>query len=358
MTQYIKTSLNGPSSSQFAVSPGSASVSNLRKQVSSGNIDILLVLDRNTNQDIRFTYYTNASITDTSGIGQIQQIQALATQLSEIDKATKLHLTSVQAQSLFTPPAFSVVYASSNTRSVGDQLAGFFIAYAGVLLIFMCIQLYCVGVANGVAEEKGSRIMEILINATTPFQLLVGKVLGIGAAGLTQLGCIGGLELQTPLQKALLGNNAGSSLSINITGVSITLLLYVLLYFMLGYLLYSTLYAALGALVKRQDEVQNAIAPLTLLLMAGYIVSIAGASALDAPWFKVLSFIPFFTPTTMLMRVGNGSVASWEIALSVVIMVLSILICAAIAARIYRVAVLMYGQKPGLGQLIKIVAAK
>src|SRR5262249_484678 len=149
------------------------------------------------------------------------------------------------------------------------------IAYAGVILLFICINLYCVGVANGVAEEKGSRIMEILINATTPFQLLAGKVLGLGAAGLTQVAClvavgIGALELQTPIQHALFGNNVNSNLTINIAGVSITLLLCVLLYFVLGFLLFSTLYAAMGALVKRQDEVQNAVAPLTMLLTAGY----------------------------------------------------------------------------------------
>src|SRR5262249_30981674 len=100
------------------------------------------------------------------------------------------------------------------------------------------------------------------------------------------------------------------------------------------------------ALVKRQDEVQNAVAPLSMLLMGGYLIIFLGIYTPDAPWFKVISFIPFFTPTTMLTRVGTGAVAGWEIALSIVLMLISILICTAISARIYRVAVLMYGQKP------------
>lgn len=369
LTRYIKTLLNGSPSGQstssvpFAVSADTDRISNLQKKVSDGSVDILLVLDRDTSHDVRFTYYSNASITDSASAAQIQQIQALTIQLSETDKSADLHLTQQQQQRLFTPPAFSVVHTSNDTRSIGDQVAGFLVAYAGVILIFISIQLYCVGVANGVAEEKGSRIMEILINAATPFQLLAGKVLGIGAAGLTQLVClvafgIAALELQIPLQHALFGNNANSGLTINITGVSITLLLCVLLYFILGYLLYSTLFAAMGALVKRQDEVQNAVAPLSVLFMAGYFISFAGGSNSDATWFKVISFIPFFTPTTMLIRIGNGTVAGWEIALSVGLMLISILICATISARIYRVAVLMYGQKPGLGQLVKIVRAK
>jgi ABC-2 type transport system permease protein len=363
LIRSIKTALNGTSSSQFVVNLGTGSVSSLQKKVSDGSIDILLTLDRDANQDVRFTYYTNASLTDTSNAAQIQQIQGLATQLSEVDTSATLHLTQQQEQKLFTPPTFTIVHTSNDTRSVGDQLAGFFIAYVGVILIFMSVYLYGIGVANGVAEEKGSRIMEILINATTPFQLLAGKVLGIGAAGLTQLVClvvvgIGALELQPPLQQALFGTATSSGLTINITSVSITLLLCVLLYFILGYLLYATLFAAMGALVKRQDEVQNAVAPLTTLFMAAYLISFLGASSANAVWFRILSFIPFFTPTTMLMRVGNGTVAGWEIALSVVIMIAAILVCTAISARIYRVAVLMYGQKPGLGQLIKIARAK
>jgi ABC-2 type transport system permease protein len=369
LTAYIRTLLNGAlsgqdsSSAPFAVSAETDTVSNLQKKVSDGSVDILLVLDRDANQDVRFTYYTHASVSDTSSAAQIQQIQALATQLSEADKSASLHLTPEQQQRLFAAPAFSVVHTSTDTRNAGDQVVGSIIAYVGVVLLFICINIYCVGVANGVAEEKGSRIMEILINATTPFQLLAGKVLGIGAAGLTQLALlvaigIGAVELQTPIQHALFGNTTGSGLTINITGVSITLLLCVLLYFILGYLLYSTLYAALGALVKRQDEVQNAVLPLSMLFMAGYFVSFLGTAASGTTWFKVISLIPFFTPTTMLTRVGSGTVADWEIALSVVLMVIFILLCTAISARIYRVAVLMYGQKPGLGQLLKIVRAK
>src|SRR6266851_2140509 len=157
-------------------------------------------------------------------------------------------------------------------------------------------------------EVKGSRIMEILVNAATPFQLMVGKIVGIGAAGLTQMACIvvvgiGALLLQNPLQAALFGANGGG-FTLNITGASITLLLLLLVYFLLGFLLYATLYAAMGALVKRQDEVQNAVAPLTSLLVIGYVVSFFGVYTPDATWMKVISYIPFWTPTTMLVRIG------------------------------------------------------
>ena len=229
-------------------------------------------------------------------------------------------------------------------------------------LIVEAVLLYGMGVALGVAEEKGSRIMEILVSAATPFQLMAGKIIGIGAAGLTQMACvvavgIGALLLQSPLQAALFGANSGG-LTLNITSVSITLLLLLLVYFILGFLLYATLFAAMGALVKRQDEVQNAVAPLTFLLVIGYIVSYFGVYSPDATWMKVISYIPFWTPTTMLVRIGASGVAWWEIPFTIALMIVAIFVCAVISARIYRFGVLMYGQRPGLGQLAKLVRMK
>jgi ABC-2 type transport system permease protein len=190
--------------------------------------------------------------------------------------------------------------------------------------------------------------------------LMAGKVIGLGAAGLSQMALfvivgIGVLLLQIPLDAALFGSNAGG-LNLNIiTGASITLLLLLLVYFILGFLLYATLYAALGALVKRQDEVQNAVAPITFLLVIGYVVSYFGIYLPDATWIKVISYVPFWTPTTMLVRIAAGGVAGWEIPFTIALMIVAILVCTFIAARIYRFAVLMYGQRPGLGQLVKLV---
>ena len=147
-------------------------------------------------------------------------------------------------------------------------------------------------------------------------------------------------------------------MSINITGTSIMLLLLVLLYFILGFLLYSTLLAAVGALVKRQDEVQSAAQPITLTFMIGYLASFAGASTPNALWVRILSYVPFWTPTTMLMRIGAGTVAPWEIGLTIALMLVTIFIAMVVSARIYRSGILMYGQKPNLRQLIKLASAK
>jgi ABC-2 type transport system permease protein len=369
LQHYIDATLNGATPGQgtsgkpaYSINTASSdTTSNLQKQVKDGTIGILLVLERTPSQDVQFTYYTNANPV---GDSNITKVQGLASQLSILDRASRLGLTPDQTSKLFAQPQFSVVNVgqSQNNRSVSDIVAGYILAYAGIVLIFMSVYLYGVMVANGVAEEKGSRIMEILVNAATPFQLMTGKIIGIGSAGLTQMSAfvivgISALLIQNPIKAALLGNNS-NALNLNITGSSISLLLLLLVYFILGFLLYATLFAALGALVKRQDEVQNAVQPLTWLFMVGYFVSFFGIYSPDATWVKVISYIPFWTPTTMLMRIGVGSATWWEIAITIVIMIVSIFVCAIIAARIYRYGVLMYGQKPSMRQLVKIARMK
>ncbi|HEX9130981.1 MAG TPA: ABC transporter permease [Ktedonobacteraceae bacterium] len=365
LSHYIDATLNGATPGQstsgkpaFAINTApSDPIGSLQKQVKDGAVGILLVLERPSNQDVKFTYYTNADpIRDTN----ITKVQGLASQLSLLDKASRLGLTPDQTSKLFAQPEFAVVNVgqSQNNRPVSDIVAGYILAYVGIILIFMSVYLYGVMVANGVAEEKGSRIMEILVNAATPFQLMAGKIVGIGAAGLTQMALfvivgISALLVQNPIKAALLGNNS-NGLNLNITGSSISLLILLLVYFILGFLLYATLFAAMGALVKRQDEVQNAVQPLTWLFMVGYFVSFFGIYTPDATWVKVISYIPFWTPTTMLMRIGVGGATWWEIAITIVLMIVAIFLCALIAARIYRYGVLMYGQKPSMRQLFRI----
>ncbi len=356
------TGQNTSGKSPFAISVQTTnSLNSLQNQVKNGSLNILLALDRSANSDLRFTYYT--SVSALSGDTNLSRIQAVAQQLNFLDTAHRLGLTPAQTSSLFAQPSFAVVNTGqSQNRPVSEIVTGYILAYAGNILIYMAVMLYGMSVAMGVAEEKGSRIMEILVNAATPFQLMVGKIVGIGAAGLTQMACvvavgIGALLLQNPLQSALFGAGGGL-LNLNITSVSITFLLLMLVYFLLGFLLYATLFAALGALVKRQDEVQNAVAPLTFLLVIGYVVSFFGVYTPDATWMKVISYIPFWTPTTMLVRIGVSQVTGWEIAMTIGLMLLAIVICAWISARIYRFGVLMYGQRPGLGQLAKLVRMK
>jgi len=351
LTSYISSELNRTTTTSPApyaiTSQPQASLVSLQRQVKHGKLDILLVLDRSAQGNLQLLYYTNA---DPNNDSSLTSIQALAQQLTVLDTAHRLGLTPSQTTRLFAPPSLTMVYTQQgqSTRPVSEIIAGFILAYAGALLIVIFVSTYANIVAAGVAEEKSSRIMEILVNAATPFQLLIGKIVGIGAACMTQMTClvvvgIGALLLQIPLQAALFGANAGGFIQY-LTGVSIPFYLLFLIYILLAFFLY----------VKRQDEVQNATILPRLLVTIGYLLFFLGATSPNAAWTKVLSYLPFWTPTLMLLRIALGTAAWWEIVVTIALMLVAILACTWFAARLYRYGVLMYGQRPGLGHLLKL----
>jgi ABC-2 type transport system permease protein len=361
LISYIDSDLNGTTTTTpapYAMSnQPPASLDSLQNQVKHGKLDILLVLDRSPQGNLQLLYDTNA---DPNNDGNLTSIQALAQQLTVLDTAHRLGLTLPQIRSLFASPSLTIAYTrqSQGARPANEIAAGYVLAFAGIYLLFYAVLAYAMTVAHGVAEEKSSRVMELLLNAATPLQLLVGKIVGIGAAGLSQMVCVvvglGALLLQAPLQAVLFGANAGG-LALFFTGVFLPFYLLFLVYFLLAFFLYAALFAGLGAMVKRQDEVTSATQVPLMLLIIGWIPVIFGFSSPNAPWMKVLSYIPFWTPMLMLVRLALGAVAWWEVVATVALMLVAISACAWFAARLYRLGVLMYGQRPGLRQLAKMV---
>ena len=362
LVSHISSELNGTtptSPAPYAItSQPPASLGSLQNQVKHGELDILLVLDRSTQGNLQLLYDTNA---DPNNDSSLTSIQALAQQLTVLDTAHRLGLTPSQTTRLFAPPSLTMVYTQQGqrTRPANEIAAGYVLAFAGTYLLFYAVLGYASAVAHGVAEEKSSRVMELLLNAATPLQLLIGKIVGIGAAGLSQMACLvvvglGALLLQAPLQATLFGANAGG-LALFFTGVFLPFYLLFLVYFLLAFFLYAALFAGLGAMVKRQDEVTSAIQVPLMLIIIGWIPVIFGFSTPNANWMKVLSYLPFWTPMLMLVRIALGTVAWWEIVVTIALLLVAILACAWFAARLYRLGVLMYGQRPGLGQLVKMV---
>jgi ABC-2 type transport system permease protein len=362
LISYISSDLNGTtptSPAPYAItSQPQVSLDSLQNQVKHGRVDILLVLARSPQGNLQLLNDTNA---DPNNDSNLSSIQALAQQLTALDTAHRLGLTTSQTRSIFAPASLTTVYTQQGqgARPANEIAAGYVLAFAGIYLLFYAVLVYAMTVAHGVAEEKSSRVMELLLNAATPLQLLVGKIVGIGAAGLSQMVCLvvvglGALLLQAPLQAVLFGANAGG-LTLFFTGVFLPFYLLFLVYFLLGFLLYATLFAGLGAMVKRQDEVTSATQVPLMLLISGWIPVIFGFSSPNAPWMKVLSYFPFWTPMLMLVRLALGTVAWWEVVVTVALMLVTISTCAWFAARLYRLGVLMYGQRPSLRQLVKLV---
>ena len=256
----------------------------------------------------------------------------------------------------FHPPGFSVV--STSAPDTGPSFDPQLIANRSILatvlivLIFVTLTVYGMWVATSVAAEKSTRVMELLISAATPRELLVGKVLGVGGAGLTQYaGILIPAALVVLFQDRIAGLLLGPAPvggEAPLDGLTLPMLGAFLLFFLLGFVLYALLYAAAGSLVSRQEDVQQLALPLSLVSMASYIAAAIGLSSIGSPVVVVLSFIPFSSPFVMLSRIMLGRVEPWEIALSVAILVGTSGLILLLASRIYATGVLLYGQRPGV----------
>jgi ABC-2 type transport system permease protein len=224
-----------------------------------------------------------------------------------------------------------------------------------VFIIFLTIVIYGMWVAAGVVAEKTSRVMELMISAASARQLVVGKVVGIGLAGLTQyatilVAALFALVVQERVGDALLGPATG--LTPSFAGIHPALLLAYGLYFALGFTLYALVYAAAGSLVSRAEDLQVLALPLSLVAIAGYLLSIAALSGGSSWIVKTASYVPFWSPFVMLPRMTLGRVGPAEVALSLALLVFAIGVTYVVAVRIYAAGVLLYGQRPGLRALV------
>jgi ABC-2 type transport system permease protein len=210
------------------------------------------------------------------------------------------------------------------------------IATVAVFLLYGQLIGYCFAVSMGVVEEKSTRVVEVLLAAVRPVQLLAGKIIGIGLVGLIQLAIIGviGLAVAVATNAITLPPDAAGTIGS------------VLLWFLLGYAFYSSMFAVAGAIVSRQEELQNTATPLNLLMIASFFIAFSSSvSGGDTTLAKVSSFLPPVAPLVMPLRIAGGEVAPWEIGLSLAIMLVSIVAVVVLAARLYEGAILRTGAR-------------
>jgi ABC-2 type transport system permease protein len=326
----------------------------LDAQVTNGAINAYLVVDGDKASTATFTFHAKSRPGNLTSSQLSAYLSAALTQA----KLKEFGISDQQAQSLYSPPDLKVVpVAGSTLKDETSQLQSIALVYVLLILLYVVILMYGVQVATGVVEEKSSRVMELLITAIRPIELMAGKVLGIGLAGLTQSALWVGAGLLVLLFRTVLGDAVGG-IGIDVASVPIPTLLSFLLFFMLGYVLYAAMYAALGSLVSRTEDVNSVTAPLTIINVAVYLVSIYALSDPDATFVKVLSFVPFFTPMVMFIRVALGNIALWEFILGVLIVAVTSYLLTWLAAKIYRIGVLLYGKRPSAREIIRLLRAE
>ena len=320
------------------------------RELGAGRIDAIIEVVRLPDGQLGVTYRTYGQA---DGV-KSQLAGFVALSVSILDWTSSLPRDSELGT--FQPPSFETRPLIAPTEG-GRQVDAVVVASRGflgtvfIILMFITILIYGMWVATGVATEKSSRVMELMISAASPRQLLVGKVLGIGGAGLTQYLAIAVpavlvLAFQDQIAGALLG--AGGA-GLPTGGLTIGLLAAYGVFFLLGFALFALIYAAVGSFVSRPDDLQTLSLPLSLVAMAGYLSALVvllggGAGALS----RLASLVPPFSPFAMLARLMVSDVHPVEVAASVAILLATIALVSIATVRIYATGVLLYGQRPGL----------
>jgi len=240
--------------------------------------------------------------------------------------------------------------------------SSFVLAYVMSFTLYFALLLYGIQVMTSVLEEKTNRIVEVLISSLTPFQLMFGKVVGVGATGLLQLSIWAGAGfLLTSNLGSVMGRfglQAESQTTAHVPAVTLDLLAIFLLFFVLGFFLYAALYAAIGSTCSNQQEAQQANTPVTLFIVCGFMSLFALVNEPSGALARVMTFIPFFAPFVVPIRYSIAPLPPAEVAASAAVMVLALLGVVWVAGRIYRVGILMNGKRPSLAELARWVRAR
>ena len=247
-------------------------------------------------------------------------------------------------------------------RQTGESgEASFALAYFMSILLYFALLFYGMQVMTSVIEEKTNRVMEVLVSSLTPFQLLAGKVAGVGAAGLLQLGIWVGTAMLLSANAATIAGffdmPPEAAAQMPIPAIGGDLLIVFLAFFLVGFFLFASAYAAVGAMCNTMQEAQQASTLLTLLVASGFISMFSLLNEPNGTLAQILSMIPFFAPIIMPVRYSLTSVAPIEVLTSLAITIGGMLLVAWLAGRIYRVGILMYGKKPTLKELVHWVRA-
>lgn len=243
-------------------------------------------------------------------------------------------------------------------ESAGQSFA---LAYVMAILLFMAILLYGVNVMSSVLEEKTTRIIEVLVSSLRPFQLMLGKVLGAGSVSFFQFVIWGVsarllIALRVPIAR-MLGADPAAARGIQLPHIPFATVAVFMAFFLGGFLLYSSMFAAVGAMSSNEQEARQAQQPVTYLLMISYFSIIGLTNDPSSTFARTLSLVPFTSPIATPVRWTAGSMGTGELAASLAMLLIGIVGITWVAARIYRVGILMTGKRPTMKELVRWVRA-
>ena len=322
-----------------------------QQAVQDGQYSALLTIDLDDNNNPEVTYYAN-------NIANEGEQHLINDQLQQIKVGLAMEAADIDADilnSIYEPLSFDAVSLDEQAKTGEELNQARVIVMIMVIAMYLVVMVYGTMIINDVATEKSSRVMELIISSVPAVTHLFAKIIGIALLGLTQISIVilATYGLITIQKEALVG---GLLDEIGLLDIPLSLIGYGVLFFLLGYILYATIAAMLGSLVSRTEDAQQLIMPLIFLVMIGYFIAIFGLSTPDIGLVTVSSYIPFFSPMLMLLRIGMLEVPLWEVIISTLILIGTIGILSILAARVYRGGVLMFGSSNSLKDLKRALA--
>jgi ABC-2 type transport system permease protein len=326
----------------------------LQERVDAGSLDGYLVLPPDASTGGRIVYRG----TDASPGADMENLDRALEQAVHEARARSLHLSDDQFAQLTAPVDFEPEQATGAGQNASGG-AAFAVAYFVAFMLYMGILLYGINVMRAVIQEKVNRVVEVVVACTTPLHLMLGKVLGAGALGLTQMAIwVGAGVVVSSNSGAILAHlGVHGASSIVLPSLSPAILVVIGAYFFGGYFLYSSIFAAIGAANNSDREAQQAQMPVTMMMVVAFLCFPVITSAPRDAAAVGLTMVPFLSPVLMPMRYLLSPVPAWQLALSLALLAGSVALAVWLASRIYRVGILMFGKRPTLGEIARWIRA-
>lgn len=329
----------------------------LARVVGTRELDGFLIVTDRTTED-GHAEYRGSNVTsqiDMSVIRRMLSEAVLTARLSDVGVDPELVARATIPVELQT--------VSVRGGEVTDQSgeATFVVAYLVWFLLYFAILVYGVQVMGAVVEEKSSRIVEVLVSSLKPFELLSGKIIGVGTVGLFQLAIwlgAGWLLLEERARvAALFGVEMGGAETFSFPEVPLITIVIILSYFVLGYFLYAAMFAAIGALSNTEAEARQAQTPVVMLLIIPSLMSLISLQTADSALAFSLSIIPFSSPIAMPVRWAAADVSLTNVGISLAVLAVTLGLVMWVAGRIYRIGILMHGKRPSPWEVWRMVRA-
>ena len=315
-----------------------------RREALAGRLDGYLALGPDALATSRVEYYGK----NVSNMVDLQLVEKAVEEALVGRRLAQEGLDGARVKSLTRKVGLRTIRLTA-TGEREDRGGSFILALMLFTLLYTTVLMWGAAIMNGVIEEKSNRVVEVIVSSLPTSHLFAGKLLGVGAAGLTQV-VVWSLTIAG---FGIYGAAMASSNGLPVPELQPLLLVCFVMYFLLGYFLYGALYAAVGSAVNTQQEAQSLAFPVMMPLILGFVFFPAVLSSPDSPLSVALSMVPFFTPMLMFLRITALTPPLWQIVLSVVLTVATVAGVTWAAARVYRVGILMYGKRATFPEIVR-----